>query len=164
MEKSIKDIVKGYYGELKTMFNDIIDGPVGEMGDSYIQDFTVGNKKYSLEGEDGVISLVHNGESTQILNFGELVNNIMDDNPSKAKGKFNFKRRPPVPGRAPSVDNIQMGAVREMISAIIRKTLGVIKEEKGKSTCCHLCGHNHVKGTAHPKPYLRGKKSCKYRD
>jgi len=31
-----------------------------------------------------------------------------------------------------------------------------------KSTCCHKCGHSHVKGTAHPTPYRTGKNSCKY--
>jgi len=33
-----------------------------------------------------------------------------------------------------------------------------------KSTCCHKCGHSHVKGTAHPTPYNTGKSSCKYKD
>jgi hypothetical protein len=163
MEKSVKDTVKGYYGELKTMFNDIVDGPVGEMGTSYVQDFTIGNNKYSLEGEDDIIVLVHNGDSTNLNSFGDLVNAIQDDNPSKAKSKFNFKRRPVIPGRAPSPDQPQ-GAVKEVISLIVRKAIGSIKEGKEKSTCCHLCGHKHVKGTPHPKPYLRGKKSCKYRD
>lgn len=164
MEKSIKDTVKGYYGELKTMFNDIEDGPVGEMGTSYVQDFMIGGKKYSLEGEDGVITLVSGNDSTNILSFGDLVNNIQDENPSKAKSKFKFKRRPVIPGRAPSPDSPQMGALREVVTQIIRKVIGSIKEEKGKSTCCHLCGHKHVKGTPHPKPYLKGEKSCKFRD
>ena len=35
-----------------------------------------------------------------------------------------------------------------------------LNEKKG--TCCHKCGHVHVKGTAHPTPYFTGKKSCKY--
>lgn len=34
-----------------------------------------------------------------------------------------------------------------------------LSEEKG--TCCHKCGHVHVKGTAHPTPYLTGNRSCK---
>ena len=33
-----------------------------------------------------------------------------------------------------------------------------LSEEKG--TCCHKCGHVHVKGTAHPTPYLTGNRSC----
>ena len=32
---------------------------------------------------------------------------------------------------------------------------------EGKSTCCHKCGHKHVKGTSHPTPYLTGEKNCK---
>jgi|EP00919_Chromeraceae_sp_WS-2016_P030982 ribosomal protein L16 Arg81 hydroxylase len=32
-------------------------------------------------------------------------------------------------------------------------------EEKG--TCCHKCGHVHVKGTSHPTPYFTGQKNCK---
>ena len=32
-----------------------------------------------------------------------------------------------------------------------------------KSTCCHKCGHTHVKGTAHPTPYNTGKRSCEFR-
>lgn len=36
--------------------------------------------------------------------------------------------------------------------------------EEAKSTCCHKCGHVHVKGTAHPTPYLTGQKNCKFRD
>ena len=37
-----------------------------------------------------------------------------------------------------------------------------LNEKKG--TCCHKCGHTHVKGTAHPTPYNTGKNNCKYRD
>jgi len=37
-----------------------------------------------------------------------------------------------------------------------------LNEKKG--TCCHKCGHTHVKGTAHPTPYNTGKSNCKYRD
>jgi hypothetical protein len=37
----------------------------------------------------------------------------------------------------------------------------MIDEKKG--TCCHKCGHVHVKGTACPKPYLTGKRSCERR-
>lgn len=37
-----------------------------------------------------------------------------------------------------------------------------LNEKKG--TCCHKCGHVHVKGTSHPTPYLTGQKNCKYRD
>jgi hypothetical protein len=34
----------------------------------------------------------------------------------------------------------------------------MIDEKKG--TCCHKCGHIHVKGTACPRPYLTGDRSC----
>ena len=37
-----------------------------------------------------------------------------------------------------------------------------LNEKKG--TCCHLCGHTHVKGTSHPTPYNTGKSNCKYRN
>jgi len=35
-----------------------------------------------------------------------------------------------------------------------------LNEKKG--TCCHKCGHVHVKGTSHPTPYFTGKKSCEF--
>jgi hypothetical protein len=35
-----------------------------------------------------------------------------------------------------------------------------LSEKKG--TCCHKCGHVHVKGTSHPTPYFTGSKNCKY--
>lgn len=35
---------------------------------------------------------------------------------------------------------------------------------EAKGTCCHKCGHVHVKGTSHPTPYSTGKKNCKFRD
>lgn len=38
-----------------------------------------------------------------------------------------------------------------------------IKMNEEKGTCCHKCGHVHVKGTACPKPYLTGKRSCERR-
>jgi hypothetical protein len=41
-------------------------------------------------------------------------------------------------------------------------TTMALNEKKG--TCCHKCGHTHVKGTAHPTPYNTGKSNCKYRD
>ena len=34
----------------------------------------------------------------------------------------------------------------------------MLNEKKG--TCCHRCGHVHVKGTSCPKPFLTGAKSC----
>lgn len=40
-------------------------------------------------------------------------------------------------------------------------TVAVALHEK-KGTCCHKCGHVHVKGTAHPTPFFTGKKNCKY--
>jgi len=41
-------------------------------------------------------------------------------------------------------------------------TLSVLPSiREGKSTCCHKCGHKHVKGTSHPTPYLTGEKNCK---
>lgn len=41
---------------------------------------------------------------------------------------------------------------------------GVLALNEKKGTCCHKCGHVHVKGTAHPTPYNTGKNNCKYRD
>lgn len=43
-------------------------------------------------------------------------------------------------------------------------TIAAVALEEGKSTCCHKCGHVHVKGTAHPTPFLTGQKNCKFRD
>jgi hypothetical protein len=43
-------------------------------------------------------------------------------------------------------------------------TTGVLALDEEKGTCCHKCGHTHVKGTAHPTPYNTGKSNCKYRD
>jgi hypothetical protein len=34
----------------------------------------------------------------------------------------------------------------------------MLNEKKG--TCCHKCGHVHVKGTSCPKPFLTGERSC----
>lgn len=34
----------------------------------------------------------------------------------------------------------------------------MLDEKKG--TCCHRCGHVHVKGTSCPTPYLKGEGSC----
>ena len=45
----------------------------------------------------------------------------------------------------------------------VQKVQVVALQEK-KGTCCHKCGHVHVKGEAHPTPYLTGKKNCKFRD
>jgi hypothetical protein len=39
-------------------------------------------------------------------------------------------------------------------------TTMTLNEKKG--TCCHKCGHTHVKGTSHPTPYKTGKNNCKY--
>lgn len=41
--------------------------------------------------------------------------------------------------------------------------IAAVALQEVKSTCCHKCGHVHVKGTAHPTPYLTGKKSCEFR-
>ena len=43
-------------------------------------------------------------------------------------------------------------------------TTGVLALQEKKGTCCHKCGHTHVKGTSHPTPYNTGKSNCKYRD
>ena len=32
--------------------------------------------------------------------------------------------------------------------------------DEKKGTCCHKCGHVHVKGTKCPTPYLKGERSC----
>jgi hypothetical protein len=37
----------------------------------------------------------------------------------------------------------------------------MLDEKKG--TCCHKCGHVHVKGTSCPTPFLKGASSCKRR-
>jgi len=34
----------------------------------------------------------------------------------------------------------------------------MLDEKKG--TCCHKCGHVHVKGTSCPTPFLKGERSC----
>lgn len=34
----------------------------------------------------------------------------------------------------------------------------MLDEKKG--TCCHKCGHVHVKGTTCPTPFLKGERSC----
>jgi len=38
----------------------------------------------------------------------------------------------------------------------------MLDEKKG--TCCHRCGHVHVKGTSCPTPYLKGERSCVRRE
>jgi len=38
----------------------------------------------------------------------------------------------------------------------------VVALDEKKGTCCHKCGHVHVKGTSHPTPYFTGKKSCEF--
>jgi len=50
----------------------------------------------------------------------------------------------------------------EMEEPAIDAAINTLGEAKG--TCCHKCGHVHVKGTPHPTPYLTGKKNCKFRD
>jgi len=40
-------------------------------------------------------------------------------------------------------------------------TVALALNEK-KGTCCHKCGHVHVKGTPHPSPYFTGKRSCEF--
>ena len=37
----------------------------------------------------------------------------------------------------------------------------MLDEKKG--TCCHRCGHVHVKGTSCPTPFLKGERSCERR-
>lgn len=37
----------------------------------------------------------------------------------------------------------------------------MLDEKKG--TCCHRCGHVHVKGTSCPTPFLKGERSCAHR-
>jgi len=49
--------------------------------------------------------------------------------------------------------------VQQMDNTVV--TAMALNEKKG--TCCHKCGHVHVKGTAHPTPYFTGKKSCEFR-
>jgi hypothetical protein len=35
--------------------------------------------------------------------------------------------------------------------------------DENKGTCCHRCGHVHVKGTSCPTPFLKGERSCERR-
>ena len=42
------------------------------------------------------------------------------------------------------------------------QTVVAVALNEKKGTCCHKCGHVHVKGTSHPTPYFTGKKNCKY--
>jgi hypothetical protein len=37
----------------------------------------------------------------------------------------------------------------------------MLDEKKG--TCCHKCGHVHVRGTSCPKPFFTGARSCERR-
>ena len=47
-----------------------------------------------------------------------------------------------------------------LLKEIIREEIKSLLQEK--ATCCHKCGHSHVKGTPHPTPYRTGKNNCKY--
>ena len=61
-----------------------------------------------------------------------------------------------------------LSAARQYLDYEVNKpqqiNIAAVALEEGKSTCCHKCGHSHVKGTAHPTPYLTGQKNCKFRD
>ena len=61
-----------------------------------------------------------------------------------------------------------LSAARQYLDYEVNKpqqvNIAAVALEEGKSTCCHKCGHVHVKGTAHPTPYLTGQKNCKFRD
>ena len=50
---------------------------------------------------------------------------------------------------------------KELIKQAIREEIKSMLQEK--AICCHRCGRVHVKGTKCKKPYLTGKKSCKYK-
>ena len=50
---------------------------------------------------------------------------------------------------------------KELIKQAIREEIKSMLQEK--ATCCHKCGHVHVKGTTHPTPYRTGKNNCKYK-
>ena len=52
----------------------------------------------------------------------------------------------------------------EMTQQIDNTVVTTMALNEKKGTCCHKCGHTHVKGTAHPTPYNTGKSNCKYRD
>ena len=49
-------------------------------------------------------------------------------------------------------------AVQQMDNNIV----AAMSLDEKKGTCCHKCGHVHVKGTPHPSPYLTGKRSCEF--
>jgi hypothetical protein len=61
-----------------------------------------------------------------------------------------------------------LSAARQYLDYEVNKpqqvNVSAVALEEAKSTCCHKCGHSHVKGTAHPTPYLTGQKNCKFRD
>ena len=62
-----------------------------------------------------------------------------------------------------------LSAARQYLDYEVNKpeqqvNIAAVALEEGKSTCCHKCGHVHVKGTAHPTPFLTGQKNCKFRD
>jgi len=49
-------------------------------------------------------------------------------------------------------------AVQQMDNTVV----AAMSLDEKKGTCCHKCGHVHVKGTAHPTPYFTGKRNCKF--
>jgi hypothetical protein len=57
--------------------------------------------------------------------------------------------------------DITAGYIQSEKDEQVPSTIVVGLSEK-KGTCCHKCGHVHVKGTPHPTPYFTGSKNCKY--
>jgi len=50
----------------------------------------------------------------------------------------------------------------EKVQQIDNTVVAAMSLNEKKGTCCHKCGHVHVKGTAHPTPYFTGKRNCKF--
>jgi hypothetical protein len=61
-----------------------------------------------------------------------------------------------------------LSAARQYLDYEVNKpqqvNIAAVALEEAKGTCCHKCGHVHVKGTSHPTPYKTGQKNCKFRD
>lgn len=50
----------------------------------------------------------------------------------------------------------------EKVQQMDNTVVAAMSLDEKKGTCCHKCGHVHVKGTAHPTPYFTGKRNCKF--
>ena len=50
----------------------------------------------------------------------------------------------------------------EKVQQMDNNVVAAMSLNEKKGTCCHKCGHVHVKGTPHPSPYFTGKRSCEF--